>query len=178
MKRQPLVFVVALMGASAVSAGAWAQSEESLEALVEELSEHGSTTDTELASGACVAACAALESMERAADRICALDPGAPCDQAQQDVEAARARVRSACPDCSTARDEAVAEPPRPAPEPLHSEAGADDAQPIAMSPMSEERRGGCAACAIGDERDGGQGALALLIGAAGLMLRRRRRRR
>ncbi|MBI2389242.1 MAG: hypothetical protein HYV09_06465 [Deltaproteobacteria bacterium] len=58
------------------------------------------------ASPPCVTMCKALESMKRAADRVCDLAKDGPpsdqrrCDDARAKLEEATARVRAACPDC------------------------------------------------------------------------------
>jgi hypothetical protein len=48
----------------------------------------------------CATACRALESMERAAQHLCALDDGNECGRARQRLEAARERVRASCGGC------------------------------------------------------------------------------
>jgi hypothetical protein len=48
----------------------------------------------------CATACRALESMERAAEHLCALDGGTECGRARQRLEAARDRVRASCGGC------------------------------------------------------------------------------
>jgi TolA-binding protein len=48
----------------------------------------------------CATACRALESMERAAEHLCALDAGTECGRARQRFEAARDRVRASCGGC------------------------------------------------------------------------------
>jgi hypothetical protein len=53
----------------------------------------------QLSSG-CAVACPALASMERAADRICALDPGPRCAAARAKVRDAAQRVEQACGPC------------------------------------------------------------------------------
>lgn len=96
-----------------------------------------STTD-------CNAACRALGSIRRAADKICSIEPGARCDAARSKAADATKRVREACPDC------AVAAVPSPVPEEAPVRAGAEHAReaPTAMAPPSEEKgRGGCASC-------------------------------
>jgi hypothetical protein len=48
----------------------------------------------------CATACRALESMERAAEHLCALDSGSECGRARERLEAARQRVRASCGGC------------------------------------------------------------------------------
>lgn len=60
-----------------------------------------------LSSGDCALACRALESMERAADHICAIDPGPRCADARAKVGAASRRVQEACPGCRPRPEEA-----------------------------------------------------------------------
>ncbi len=55
-------------------------------------------------STGCAVACPALASMERAADRICALDPGPRCASARAKVRDAAQRVEQACGPCRDAK--------------------------------------------------------------------------
>ncbi len=48
----------------------------------------------------CATACRALESMERAAEHLCAIDSGGECGRARERLEAARQRVRASCGGC------------------------------------------------------------------------------
>ena len=48
----------------------------------------------------CATACRALESMERAAEHLCAIDSGSECGRARERLEAARQRVRASCGGC------------------------------------------------------------------------------
>jgi hypothetical protein len=52
------------------------------------------------ATSDCATACRALESMERAAEHLCALDSGSECGRARNRLEAARERVRASCGGC------------------------------------------------------------------------------
>jgi hypothetical protein len=52
------------------------------------------------AQGDCATACRALASMERAAEHLCALDPGEECSSARERVAAARERIRTSCGGC------------------------------------------------------------------------------
>jgi len=53
-------------------------------------------------AGACTTACAALSSMERAAEHLCTLAGAADarCTDARERVKNATARVRATCPAC------------------------------------------------------------------------------
>ena len=117
----------------------------------------------------CATACRALDSMRRAAERLCALEPGDRCAKAQQRVKDAGDRVRATCPACAAnGKEEEANAPPTP------TQPGA------AQAPENVEaapRRGGCAGCAVG-EHDAGAGAVAASLAALGLALLRRRQRR
>jgi hypothetical protein len=52
------------------------------------------------ATSDCATACRALESMERAAEHLCAIDSGGECGRARERLEAARERVRASCGGC------------------------------------------------------------------------------
>ncbi len=157
-----------------VPAAAQEASETDLSALEGQLDELSA-----LVSGDCEQACRALELMERAAERICALEPGERCDRARRRVADAARRVREACPSCEIAQryfgdDEKrpetaeTAETPTPTPSP-----GA--AEPVS-GPPSEDRGAGCAACTAGGAAPGHSGGLAWLGLMAWLAARRRRR--
>jgi hypothetical protein len=61
----------------------------------------------------CELACRALGSIRRAADRICALEPGPRCDAARAKANDTTRRVEDACPSCAAAaRTEAGRAPP------------------------------------------------------------------
>ena len=130
-----------------------------------------------LSTADCAVACRALESMIRAADRICSLEPGPRCTRARKKVADAKRRVREACPDCAAATAALPHPPVEPAQEPDDVEEHADMAEP-ADAPPSEESRGGCAACCVGQRGNNGIGAVAALMIALGLAGARRRRRR
>jgi MYXO-CTERM domain-containing protein len=130
-----------------------------------------------LSTSDCSAACRALGSIRRAADKICALEPGPRCTAAHAKAEDATRRVREACPECAIA---SITPSPTPAPPaaspvlPPREEAmtkGGDHA------PASESSRGGCASCDAGGASPGDftAGALALL-GLARLVRRRKKR--
>ena len=129
--------------------------------------------------GDCATACKALDSMRRAADRLCQLDPGDRCAKARQKVSDAKDRVRASCPSCaqplgnglSGGAGQAPAEPPAPA-----AVAGPSKSEQTAAQEESAPRKGGgCAGCSTGPGGDG----LALALGVGSLVLvgvRRRRR--
>jgi MYXO-CTERM domain-containing protein len=148
----------------------------------------------ELDTSNCSVACAALESMRRAAEEVCKLDAGPPCEQARKKVETARQKVAEACPDCEAAKKNAVPTPvsPKPGAAPRHrppvepgGDAGAKPqtgvvrerpehaAQPAAPPPSDEG--GGCATCTVGRARDDGD-FWWLVAGIAVAVARRRRR--
>lgn len=98
---------------------------------------------TELSTSDCAAACKALASIRRAADRICELEPGPRCDAAQAKAEDATKRVREACPACAIAQQLKKKEEPR-------DEQAAAERSPPAPTAMAapSESRGGCRNCA------------------------------
>ena len=121
-----------------------------------------------LSTAGCDVACRALASMQRAAARLCALDPGPKCADARAKVRDAANRVHTSCPGCALAADDDRPPPARSAREPA----------PAPPAPLGEAQRprGGCAGCAVGDgSTDVGAAALAL---AWALMVLARRRRR
>src|SRR5689334_15517917 len=61
-----------------------------------------------LSGEGCPIACTALVSMQRAADRLCALDPGPRCAAARGRVREATRRVREECPSCRIAEEPAA----------------------------------------------------------------------
>src|SRR4051812_8476758 len=63
----------------------------------------------ELSNQGCAVACRALGSMARAADRICALDPGPRCAAARAKVSEASRKVHEACAECGAAGVDAPA---------------------------------------------------------------------
>jgi MYXO-CTERM domain-containing protein len=115
----------------------------------------------------CTTACHALESMKRATDRLCVLDPGDRCAKAKQKLGDATTRVRTACPACA---EELSAPGSNPVPTP-------------AMAPPSEalanseavHSRGGCGGCASATGPADAVAPVALL-GLAVMTMRRRRR--
>jgi MYXO-CTERM domain-containing protein len=114
----------------------------------------------------CAVACRALASMRRAADRICALDPGDACRTAQARVNKSAERVRAACPECVSALDageRAQAPPPQVA--------------PAVASESAPRKGGGCAGCAVSGHGDTPEAAFAAVALALAATIRRRKRR-
>ena len=140
-----------------------------------------------LSTSDCATACRALASILRAADKICALDPGDRCAAGRAKADDATRRVREACPECAIA---STAPEPKPRPEDrAMTKGGTKAAQPPeasseqgvtvqASAPPSESKRGGCAGCTTTSAApvDVGGGILAGLALALGLARRRRRR--
>ena len=116
----------------------------------------------------CALACKALGSMNRATQRLCALDPGARCAAAQQKLQSATAHVRASCPDCAEEQNEAPVDGKK-------TTVPAPDTQVYAAE-VSVQKRGGCAGCTTTSA--GRDGALPLALAVLlGLLLRSRRRR-
>jgi MYXO-CTERM domain-containing protein len=114
----------------------------------------------------CALACRALDSMRRATERLCALDPGDRCSSAKSKLDDATKRVRTACPVCAQEQGERkAASPPAPAPPPSTESV---------VEMESVQKKGGCAGCATASTPADAVGPLAL----AGLMLMALRRRR
>jgi hypothetical protein len=115
----------------------------------------------------CATACRALDSMRRATERICRIDPGEPCLKARDKVARAEQRVRAACPDCAAGpRQEEVAKEAPPAPA---------EASPAAAPP---QRGRGCAGCATSGDGDTKTTACLLGFAALAAALSRARSRR
>jgi hypothetical protein len=129
---------------------------------------------TALSTSDCQAACRALRSIRRAADRICALEPGPRCDAARAKANDATRRVHDACPDCS------IASGTTPAPEPRREEAmtkggSTQNAPTDAPPPTAERGAGGCRSCHAGGSREVDLGLLALGILGVLRIVRRRK---
>lgn len=187
------VVAVALtvLGLSGVAVAQPAEGAFELDELATELDVKSAQLAHGLQVGNCAAACEALASMQRAAERICELEPGPRCDAARKSVEEARRRVVEACPDCLQARregEEVQANQQTPAPRPdddgsrdsleeddLPVQTGGSAAPTVA--PPAEDSRGGCAACALGRDDGDGQSLGWLGLAAAAAVMRRRRRR-
>jgi hypothetical protein len=110
---------------------------DNVETLQRELQQEYSALSTQ----DCATACKALASIRRAADKICALEPGPRCADARAKADDAQHRVQSACPDCQIAAAPPTDEERRAAEQPAPG-----SAKPQA-APPAEDRRGGCASC-------------------------------
>ena len=114
-----------------------------------------------LSTADCNAACRALMSIRRAADKICALEPGPRCSSAREKADEATRRVRDACPDC------VIASIPQPTPAPERATTETADRSYPASAP-SEKATGGCRSCsATGSGPTLDLGAIALAAFAA-----------
>jgi len=164
-----LALVLLASSAHAADAG------DDVDALLRSL--HGDATA--LTTTDCAQACQALGSMRRATDRICAIDPGARCEDARKTLDDAARRVRDACPECVVAtRPESpgtavkpTVERREPAPAPPPRE-GSEVA-----TAQAEKGRGGCASCSA-SSREEGAPVWSALAAAAWLLARSRRKRR
>lgn len=162
-----IAIVLAASVASARDAGA--SGDDDVAALVRQLNDEHAALQTQ----DCTTACRALASIRRAADRICALEPGPRCEDARTKAEDARRRVTEACPDCALAatppKDEDRRASAKPAP--------AREAQ--VATAESAPGRGGCASCATTDTAPSGDlGVVVLGVWAASRLLRRKSSRR
>jgi hypothetical protein len=115
-----------------------------------------------LSTSDCNLACRALASIRRAAERICALEPGPRCDAARAKATDATRRVQEACPECAVEQTAG----PR-AKKATKAEEITTSAAPVAESARAEPK-GGCRSCstASGSNRLG-FGWLALLASGA-----------
>lgn len=133
-----------------------------------------------LSTSDCTAACRALASIRRAADKICAIEQGPRCAAARARSDDATRRVREACPECAIASI-APQKPTSPAAQDVSSAKAAPAAvqnEPLrtASPPSSERGRGGCASChasgaSLGEATTGVLAFLAL----AGLLRRKKK---
>ncbi|MBI4953070.1 MAG: hypothetical protein HY908_13635 [Myxococcales bacterium] len=165
----PVLALLALLPASALAQPA--QPEPGSELEIAALEAELESARRALPLGDCVLACEALASMRRAAERLCALDPGPRCAAARARVEDATRQVRAQCPDCEAALEEHPAGV-TPTPPPLKA---APPAEQVASAPPEAGAHGGCRGCALGG---GDAGALVVGLGlalAAGLRRRTRR---
>ena len=141
---------------------------EDVESLLKQLNDEHAALSTQ----DCVTACKAYASIRRAADKICGLEPGPRCADAQAKADDAQRRVQAACPDCH------VASAPRKEDEYRATGAtGAKDDAPAEES-RSAPRKGGCASCSTPGERPTGDLGV-MVVGALALarVLRKRQRR-
>ena len=137
-----------------------------------------------LSTADCANACRALASIRRAADKICALDPGDRCAAGRAKADDATRRVRDACPECAIA-----SAPPEPKPRPEERamtkggskaaeapEASPDSVRTAQAAPPSESKRGGCAGCTTTSAAPGDLAGAVLAALALAFVLRRRKR--
>jgi MYXO-CTERM domain-containing protein len=173
--RTSSAFAIAALGAVTMFTTRPARASDEITNLEKSLAEETAT----LSTSDCSAACRALASIRRAADKICALEPGERCTAAQAKAEDATRRVRDACPECAIA---SIA-PDRPKAPAAISPSPAPPRDHEAMTkggtnaPHSEPGRGGCASCDAGGAGPGDLGAGALGIVALLRLLRRRKQR-
>lgn len=175
MAHRALVLVLVLLSSTdALAQGLTTGPKDDLTTLEKNLASESAA----LSTSDCATACRALASIRRAADKICALDPGERCAAGRAKADDATKRVREACPECAIATA-----PPQPAPEREEramSKGGTRptaDSSPVAASaPPSESKRGGCAGCATTPTTPGDLTTAALAIAALAFTLRRRRR--
>lgn len=121
-----------------------------------------------LSTSDCNAACRALGSIRRAAERICALEPGPRCDAARSKAADATRRVRDACPDCALA---SAPQQDAPAPE----RAFASDPLPAPQTEAAAPR-GGCRSCASTESTESKSDLALIVLGViAGVQVIRRR---
>jgi len=152
-------------GAHAADAGASSSSEVS--ALETQLNQETTT----LSTSDCDSACRALRSIRRAADRICALEPGPRCDAARAKADDATKRVHDACPDC------AIPAPPSPHKDEAMTKGGSMSPPPPQNAPSEpqSERAGGCRSCTSAGSQEVDLGLLGLGILGVLRVIRKRR---
>jgi MYXO-CTERM domain-containing protein len=181
----PLVVLIALAPRAAAADPTSAPATQAIEALQAEVDRDYA----QALAADCAIACRALDSMRRAAERLCALDPGARCASAREKLEAASAHVRTACPGCpeslldelpKTGAPGQGAAPTKKAETPTATEAPANAPPAPAEAPAAEQvatRKGGCAGCATSPAMPDGVAPAGLAwLGALAWMRRRRRR--
>jgi hypothetical protein len=129
----------------------------------------------------CSLACRALDSMRRATDRLCALDPGDACADARAKVRRSTERVRSACGDCPASLDIPTGQAEEEGKRKLTpSQPAEPTAVNTATPPEAAPRKGGgCAGCASVGHGEGPEfGLMAPFIAALTIVWGRSRRRR
>ncbi len=138
-----------------------------IQALERQLSEEHAA----LSTADCNVACRALGSIRRAADKICALEPGPRCDSAREKAADATRHVRDVCPDCILP----VLPEPAPSPERALTGTAVEERVP-ASAPREAEARGGCRSCsAAGGGSANDLGAIVVAVFAAVRLVRRQR---
>jgi hypothetical protein len=125
-----------------------AESAEDVASLEKQLSDEVAA----LSTSNCSLACRALESIRRAAERICALEPGPRCDAARAKAADATRRVHDACPDCATVDGATKHEELKREPAPAAPAAAPSTAEVATRS----ESRGGCRSCTLSGPSDFG----------------------
>jgi hypothetical protein len=163
--------LVVFLALAIFPASAYAQSPE---AGADELSAEIDGDYAQAQSNDCDTACRALDSMRRATDRLCVLDPGDRCARTRQKLADATARVRSACPGCAEPAGGTFSDESKAAGAPA----------PPTNAPAEEtvqKKSGGCAGCTLGGYTSGSaEGAgwlLALALAMRRLRARARQRR-
>jgi hypothetical protein len=123
--------------------------------------------------GDCTMACRALESMRRATERLCAIEPGNRCAEAIRKVGDATQRVRAACPTCPESLVESspapvpADAPSRAEPEPATQGTGASTRSfEVVASAEGAKKRGGCAGCSTPGSADRDAFTMALPLAA------------
>jgi len=147
---------------------------------IEDLEKSLAQEHATLSTSDCSAACRALASIRRAADKICALEQGARCAAAHAKSEDATRRVRDACPECAIASAAPDTSPRKPAmaPVPPAADAPREESVHTASAPRSESGRGGCASCDASGASLGESTTGALAILALAQLLRRKKKPR
>jgi MYXO-CTERM domain-containing protein len=112
-----------------------------------------------LSTADCNAACRALMSIRRAADKICALEPGPRCDAAREKASDATRRVQEACPDCVIATV--------PVPSPHERAAAPEPSHDAALAQESAPSHGGCRSCSTTGSAGSGEGTGLIVLAAA-----------
>lgn len=134
----------------------------------------------ELLSRDCTTACRALQSIQRAADRICELEPGERCKDAKSKADDAARKVHASCPDCVIAQAprkemEKPADEERAHTGSKKGSAGAVDAAPTPANAPESVKSGGCRSCnESGTSPSDFAPALLAILAILGLRKRRR----
>jgi hypothetical protein len=131
-------------------------------------------------TGDCLNACRALDSMRRASERLCTIDPGDACAKAQAKVRSATQRVRASCPECAAAtatqKERSAEEPPAPPATPAPAPPSGEAKAAAPAQAEAPRKGGGCAACTMARSEE--HPDLAVLLAAlVGVVARARKRR-
>jgi MYXO-CTERM domain-containing protein len=119
-----------------------------------------------LSTSDCTLACRALASIHRAAERICALEPGPRCDAARAKAADAERRVHEACPACAI-------EQGAPAGPATKAEEAAPAAESEVVTSARPAPRGGCRSCTTAPAPNPGGIAWLVLVAIGTLGFRR-----